>query len=144
MRIYHLLIPCLLAAGPTAAQSAARLKKDSLAVHNKELVIRNASRKTDKGFVFNEGNGVTAFRKTGIAFQFKVGAANAPAAGTQTFQRDSLRQSAVKVWRNGLLQENNAAAGIQFNKSTGTITFIPVLAANDKIYIEALQAMEEQ
>ncbi len=102
-----------------------------------DLALRNAA-KNEKGFLFNPGNGQTVFRKIGTALQFSVGSAGFPGAGDNTYTNTGFVNKYIKVWRNGLLQAENAIPGININVSSGSITFYPVLAPSEKIYIEAL------
>jgi hypothetical protein len=102
-----------------------------------ELALRGTSQ-YQQGFLRNTGNGHTAFRKIGSAMQFSPGAAGYPAAGSNSYTDTLFIDQYVKIWRNGRLQSENTSAGIQFDAPAGKITFYPVLATSDRIYIEVL------
>lgn len=132
-----LVIPLLFITFQLKAQSAFRVSRDTLVLKLLELTIRNTS-KNDKGFLFNPGNGKTAFRNIGTALQFSVGAAGFPGDGAGSYTNAGFIHRYIKVWRNGLLQGENTTPGIVIDQESGSITFYPALAASEKIYIEAL------
>ncbi|MBO9153981.1 hypothetical protein ACFOTA_17315 [Chitinophaga sp. GCM10012297] len=119
------------------AQSSFRATRDSVVMNRLELAIRHNSQ-LQQGFLLNTGNGHTLFRGIGNAVQFAPGATGYPAVGANTYTNALFSGKYVKVWRNGRLQGENTTTGIQFDAATGKITFYPVLATSDRIYIEAL------
>ncbi len=137
MKSCFLLIPFCFIAFQLKAQSSIRTTRDTLVLKQLELIIRNAS-KNEKGFLFNPGNGKTTFRNIGAALQFSVGAAGFPGEGTGSYTNAAFISRYIKVWRNGLLQNENTTPGVVINTELGSITFYPVLSASEKIYIEAL------
>lgn len=137
MKYFVILIPLSLIFFRSNAQSSFRVTRDSVVVKNKELALRGPLQ-YQQGFLRNTGNGRTAFWKIGSALQFSPGASGYPAAGSNSYTDTLFINEYVKVWRNGLLQSENTSAGIQFDAAAGKITFYPVLAASDRIYIEAL------
>lgn len=70
--------------------------------------------------------------------EFIVGDTDAPDDGDNTINHSSFINKKVFVYRNGGRQSLNTTAGIGFDSSTGTVTFYPVLALNDKIVIDAI------
>lgn len=141
----HLLLfkaLCLVIPFAASAQSKIRSGPDTVAISQTEFVIRNNTRDV-KGFLFNIGNGKTAFRGTGKAVQFTAGTQGAPVAGTTVYTNAAFKSSRVKAWRNGYLQPNADLNGIRFNPTLGAITFHPALAQNDRIYIESIFATED-
>ncbi|WP_295121505.1 SGNH/GDSL hydrolase family protein [uncultured Chitinophaga sp.] len=141
MRISFILAALLCTITASAQQVSLKVSKDTVKIVNAELVLENST-KQKNGFLYNKNNGLTSFENLGNIIQFKVGAANVPAAGASVFSDGSLANRLVKVWRNGLLQHRDYARGISVDASTGTITFYPKLAANERIYIEATAGYE--
>lgn len=69
-----------------------------------------------------------------LSFQVDV-TTNAPEDGDNLLQNDSLVGKRIEVYREGLLQDSSASEGYTFNSGSGEITFIPALAANQRIKI---------
>lgn len=136
-----LLIPLLLLGMTAVAQPPLRIEKDSVKIHNAELVLRNKT-KDVTGYLYNSGDGVTMFRKMGKQVQFLVGTPGYPAAGDTVFQHPSLGGYTIKVLRNGLLQYRGNSNGVKIDDNNGSIVFYPALQQNDHIYIEALGGMD--
>ncbi|MBC9914084.1 hypothetical protein [Chitinophaga varians] len=136
LRYFPGLFLCtVLSFGRAEAQSAISAVKDSLKISGGEMVIRNKSRQV-QGFLYNQSNGATTFRKAGKVIQFTVGYAGSPAAGDSTYTHPDLQQKNIKVWRNGLLQQP-----LVIDTVAGRITFRPPLAQQETIYIEALSTI---
>lgn len=137
-----LVFACLLvSAHQVMAQSPMRVTPDSIKVTNAEVVVRNAT-KDIPGYLFNNGNGTTAFKITGKAIQFTVGNAGFPAAGDSIYTSSELVKRNVKVWRYGLLQPANSSNGVSIDTLTGKVIFRPALTLKERIYIEALNSVD--
>lgn len=132
---------CLVLPFSANAQSKIRSHRDTLSLSQCEFVIGNASRQV-KGFLYNAGNGKTAFYAIGKAVQFTAGSSGAPAAGVAAYTNAAFVHRRIKVWRNGLLQPVANENGIDFNPTTGTIVFFPPLAHDDRILIESFSITE--
>lgn len=139
----YLFVPLLSGALPVFAQnSPLKIEPDSVKILNAELVLRNRSRDV-QGYLYNNGNGVTAFQKLGKVFEFHAGNPGYPAVGDSVFQHAALVNYSIKVIRNGLLQYHDNTNGIVVERITGKVTFKPALQANDHIFIEALYGLDE-
>jgi hypothetical protein len=119
------------------AQSVLQREKDTVKIAGAEMVIRNQSSNVN-GYLFNAGNGKTAFRKIGKAMQFSVGVAGFPQAGDTVYTSTDLANKHLKVWRNGLLQRD----GVKIDTVQGKIIFYPALIQAEKIYIEAFNKID--
>lgn len=145
------------------AQTAVRVKQDTVTVKDAELIIYNRTR-TTPGVLVNKGNGQTEFKllqlrslgdtaialigqdtlnysggASGKSVQFKVGVgAGFPVAGDSTFTDTSFINRNVKVWRNGAFQYRDPSDGVLVDSTLGKITFRPALTSNERVYIEAL------
>lgn len=120
-----------------SAQSILQRGKDTVKIVGAEMVIRNETQHV-KGYLFNTGNGKTAFRKIGKATQFSVGAAGFPQAGDTVYTSAEIANRHLKVWRNGLLQQD----GVRIDSSQGKIIFYPALIQAERIYIEAFNIVD--
>lgn len=68
--------------------------------------------------------------------RFKVGDAGFPVNGDVTYTNDFLINKHVRIWRSGELQDvDNTVYGIEFDETTGEITFYPALSSNEPIYL---------
>lgn len=139
--------------------------KDTVKVINAELVIQNST-KTQKGVLFNEGNGKTLFHPLrlvkigdssialsgidtvnianafkllqGKTVQFRAGLSSGyPIAGDSVYVNTDFIGRSIKLWRNGLMQEQDQVQGFVADSATGKVTFRPRLLHGDKIFIEA-------
>ncbi|QJB42211.1 hypothetical protein HF324_31980 [Chitinophaga oryzae] len=136
LRYFSGLFLCAaLSSARAEAQSALSAVRDSLKVTGGEIVIRNQSRQV-QGFLFNQSNGATTFRKAGKGIQFTVGHAGFPVAGDSTYTHPDFQQKNIKVWRNGLLQHP-----LIVDTVAGRITFRPALVSQETVYIEALSTI---
>ncbi|SEW52807.1 SGNH/GDSL hydrolase family protein [Chitinophaga arvensicola] len=126
---------------PVTAQTTMRISGDTVKIENGELQLRNSSSNI-AGFLFNEYNGRTAFRQLGNSIQFVAGAPSFPKAGDSTYVNMDFTGQAIKVWRNGLLQYRDISNGVAIDTLAGKITFRPALATGDRIYIEAINAIQ--
>ncbi|WP_126243481.1 SGNH/GDSL hydrolase family protein [Chitinophaga rhizosphaerae] len=118
-----------------------KLEPDSVKIMNAELVLRNQSKNVN-GYLYNTGNGTTAFRQLGKSIEFHTGTPGYPAAGDSVFQDASLANLSIKVMRNGLLQYRGGSNGVVVDAPTGSIVFRPALQANEHIFIEAIFGLE--
>lgn len=133
---------CILSPLSAFSQTRFQVKPDTVGLIRTELVIRNQTRNV-YGFLFNSGSGKTDFKNTGYAVQFTAGSSGAPAAGANQYTNVKFRGRKVKVWRNGYLQPPADTNGIRFDAAPGTVTFHPVLAQNDRVYIESIISIED-
>lgn len=150
------------------AQSALRVEKDTVRVNNATLIIQNPTRNV-LGFLYNEGNGKTSFRKldlvnvgdsaiaiagqdtlkmsvralSGKSLQFKTGVTPGyPGAGAQTYTSTDFLNRNLKIWRSGIFQYRDSIDGVLVDSTLGKITFYPPLVNGERIYIEALSGIE--
>lgn len=119
------------------AQSAFKVENDSVKITGVEMVVRNTSRNI-QGYLCNVGNGKTDFRKIGKVIQFSVGAAGFPIAGDSVYISSDFIRKNIKVWRSGLLQNDN----INIDTLIGKIIFRPKLIQSEKIYIEVFYSID--
>lgn len=136
-----LSLPLLLTPLLSNAQTYIRSDRDSVTFKGEEFVIRSKTSHI-RGYLFNAGNGLTAFKTLGQAVQFTVGSGGYPSAGAATYTHAGFKGRQIKVWRNGRQQPVATENGIAFSVSVGTVMFYPALANGEKIYIEALSSIE--
>jgi len=123
------------------SQSALRIGSDTVKVAKAELVIQNST-KGIAGYLYNNDNGKTIFKKLGKSIQFKVGTPNFPKGGDTMYVNQDFAGQNIKVWRNGLLQYRDTEEGVRIDNSQGYIYFMPPLSTSDRIYIEAFSGVD--
>lgn len=151
-----------------AQSSVIEVKKDSVKIHNAELIIESRT-KDIPGVLHNKGNGITEFRRiqlknlgdtalaivgqdtlkysgfggaSGKSVQFKTGVSQGyPTVGDSIYINPDFAKRNIKVWRNGLLQYRDPNDGVLIDSAIGKITFRPSLAHSERVYIEAISGI---